>query len=253
MRLLAWVDGEVVDASEYHPQQPFVMQRIHTLEHRGFNVAEHLRLLRSASESYFAFATVCKEADAERIIGKLLKASRVTTSYSTPMVMRLDCRGVLSFEVEHPTFGQGGYLRAKRLTGVTMSFPLQNITVQDSMSVAADLLADGRSVPIGSERAILVDAEDNLISRAWLPIFVVYNNRVYTPMAHDSVEYAVACRAIEKVGLELEVRPIANSVLERMEEIFVVDIMGITSYANIRKHRLLSAVALRVASKMEPV
>lgn len=253
MRLLAWVNGRVVDASEYQPQYPYVQQRIHTLGFQASNIEEHIRLLCAASQRYFAFASLCKASDAQCIIAKLLDLSRVTKSSSVPVVMRLDCRGELSFVVEHPTFGKGGYLRAKRLAGVTLNFPIHNVDVQDSMSVSADMLADTLVAPLGGERAILVDANDNLISRSWQPIFVAFNNRVYTPKAHDSVEYQVACRAFERAGLKLEVRQIANSVLERMEEIFVVDIMGISSYAKIRKHRLLSALALRVARVMEPM
>ena len=47
-------------------------------------------------------------------------------------------------------------------------------------------------------------------------------------------------------------RDIPESALELIDEMFVADIMGITSYASIKKHRLLSSVTTRIATAMEP-
>ena len=97
-----------------------------------------------------------------------------------------------------------------------------------------------------------VDAEGKLISRPWYPIFVCYKGTWFTPTEYESVEYGVAVRAIEKVGQRLFVRDIPESALELIDEMFVADIMGITSYASIKKHRLLSSVTTRIATAMEP-
>ena len=97
-----------------------------------------------------------------------------------------------------------------------------------------------------------IGADDKLISRPWSPIFVFYKGVWFTPEEHASVEYSVAVRAIEKAGQKVYVRDIPESALELVEEVFVADIMGITSYASVKKHRLLSSVTTRVASMMEP-
>jgi hypothetical protein len=104
----------------------------------------------------------------------------------------------------------------------------------------------------GGNSAVWIDTEGNLISRPWCPIFVYYKGAWFTPSEYESVEYSVVVRAIEKVGQRLFVRDIPELALELIDEMFVADIMGITSYASIKNHRLLSAITSRVVDKMEP-
>lgn len=250
MRLLAWVDAKVVEAHEVCLDSPYVMQRVHTLGWRASHVDTHLALLREASERLFGLASLCSASDARRIIEGLLKASRVTRSFSVPVVMRLDCRGVLSFVVEPPTFGSGYYLRAKRLNGVTLIMTPPDDEVQTSASVAIEALAESRVAIFGGEMALWKDNKDILISRPWQPLFAAYDNTVYTPSMLRSVEFEVACRAIKAAGYNLEVRPIPESALLRMEELFVVDIMGVSAYGEIGGHKLLSVIAKRVAERI---
>ena len=67
-----------------------------------------------------------------------------------------------------------------------------------------------------------------------------------------SVEYNVVADAIKSVGQQLYVRDIPASALELVDEVFVADIMGLTSLASIKKHRLLSSMTTRIASVIEP-
>ena len=99
---------------------------------------------------------------------------------------------------------------------------------------------------------IYVNSEGNIISQPWSPIFVVFNGRVYTPVAHSSVEYMVAKEAIESLGLELVVRDLPYASLQRVDEVFFVDTMAVTSLFAVEKHRLLSVVTSRITSRMEP-
>lgn len=250
MKLLAWVDAKVVEAQDVCLDLPYVMQRIHTIGWRASNVDKHLALMREASEQLFGFASLCRVGDARRIIEGLLKASRVTQNYSVPVVVYLDCSGVLSFVVEPPTFGAGCYLRAKRPVGVTLRMTHPEGDVPNSASVAVDALAESRVAIYGGEKALWKDDENALISRPWMPLFAYYNGVVYTPSQLRSVEYEMACRAIESVGYDLVVRQIPESALLRMEEVFVVDIMGVTAYGEIGNHKLLSAAAKRIAERI---
>lgn len=250
MKLLAWVDAKVVEAQDVCFDQPYVMQRVHTLGWRAANVDKHLALLREASEELFGFASLCGVCDARRIIERLLESSRVTQNYSVPVAMRLDCRGVLSFVVEPPTFGAGCYLRAKRPNGVTLRTTTPEGSVQSSVSEALDAMAESRVAIYGGERALWKDADNMLISRPWMPVFAVYGDTVYTPSTLHSVEFDMTCRAIEDAGYDLEVRQIPESALQRMEELFVVDIMGVSAYGEIGGHKLLSAAAKRIAERV---
>lgn len=252
MNLQVWYDAQLCDAWSFHPDQPYVMQRVHTLNLQAHNLDHHLHLLREASEYLFGFASLCSANDAQRIISRLVERSRVNLSYSIPVVIRLDARGRLSFEVERPTFGYGAYLRAKRPRGVFVQCDAPQTVVQTSVTEAVDAMTESRVAIQGGEVAVWTDEYGGLVSRPWRPIFAAYRNRVYTPQTHTSVEYAVACRAIQRAGYELEVRPISCEVLSRMDEIFVVDIMGVSALSEIRQHRLLSAAAKRVADNMEP-
>ena len=94
--------------------------------------------------------------------------------------------------------------------------------------------------------AVLVDENSELISRPWQPVFVLFNSRVYTPKAYDTVEYIAVERAIRRAGYELTIRPIPASSLMRMDEIF----MGITSLSKIDSHSLFSVAAAQIASRM---
>ena len=252
MRLLAWVDGSVVEASALRLQTPYVMQRIHTLEGIAYNLEGHIDVLRRESECKFGFASVIGVKDAQRIIGRLLELSHVGNSLSVPVVMRLDASASLTFEVENPTFGCGGYLRAKRDVGVVLKMQAPCSVAQTSVSVALDAMANCQVNSLGGNSAVWVDGEDKLISRPWCPVFVCYKGSWFTPTEYESVEYGVAVRAIEKAGQRVYVRDIPESALELVDEMFVADIMGITSYASIKKHRLLSSLTTRVALMMEP-
>ena len=142
MRLLAWLDGGVFEAEKLRVDLPFVMQRIHTLAGKAYNVERHVDVLRRASEELFGFASLCSARDVQRIIGRLVELSRVSTMLSVPVAMRLDAEGSLSFEVEQPTFGTGGYLRAKRESGVPYVMPQPVIMAQTKASIAMDDMAD---------------------------------------------------------------------------------------------------------------
>lgn len=252
MKLLAWVDGSVVEASVFRAHKPYVMQRIHTLEGVAYNLQGHIEIMRRESAQLFGFASVIGVKDAQRIIRRLIELSRLCGEFSVPVVMRLDSQASLSFEVERPTFGRGGYLRAKRDVGVAVLQNLPTTVAQTSVSVAIDRMADCVVRHLGGDIAVWIDSENRLISRPWLPIFVYYKSTWFTPMEHDSVEYRIAVDAIEKIGQKVYVRDIPESALEIVDEIFVADVMGLTSLASIKKHRLLSSVTTRIATMMEP-
>ena len=252
MRLLAWLDGAVFEAEKLRVDLPFVQQRIHTLNGIIYHLEQHINILRTASERLFGFASLCSVKDAQRIIGKLLELSRVANSLSVPVVMRLDAIGSLSFEVEKPTYGTGGYLRAKREVGATYTMMQPTIEAQTQASVALDSMADYAVHHIGGQRAIWVDSSGHLLSRPWQPIFVYYKKCWFTPKEYNSVEYSVIARAIEAAGYRLYVRDIPESALELVDEIFVGDIMGISSFSSVKEHRLLSSITTHIASKMEP-
>ncbi len=252
MKLLVWNDGRVVEASEFRLTSPYVMQRIHTLGHCAYNVSRHLSLLNDTAISLFSFATLCRVADAERIISKLLDASRVSRSLSCPVVMRINVLGELSFEVEQPILYEGYAVRAKRLALAPLTMPMPDTISPTSVTLAIDAMADSRVRSVGGDMALWLDDHGEVISRPWMPIFAVYRGKVYTPSEYDSVEYVVTRDAIRRANIELVIHPLTVDSLMRMEEVFMVDAMGITSAASLKEHRLLSVVASRIADKMEP-
>jgi branched-subunit amino acid aminotransferase/4-amino-4-deoxychorismate lyase len=251
MKLQVWSDGRVVDASEFRLTHPFVLQRIHTLGYKAFNVAQHIDVMRRASIELFGFASLCRAEDAERIIEQLTKLSRISPILSCSVAMRLNSVGELSFEVEPSSYYSGVSLSVKRPKGVFFTVPQPTDISQNSVTVALDAMYDAR-VQDGGDMAILIDSHGEVISRPWLPIFTVFHNVVYTPMEHDSVEFCIVRDALQRAGIELVVRPIPTEALLRMDEVFVVDVMGLTSFASVEESRLLSVVAMHIASRMEP-
>jgi hypothetical protein len=253
MRHIAWIDGHVVEAAELRHDVPYVMQRIHTIRGKACNAYIHVVVMREAAEYMFAFASLITGADVERIISRLLESAYAPLDRSVPVVMRLNSRGELSFEVEEPTYGCGAYLRAKRLVGVEIEhFPPMPIMAQSSESVAIDVMTNHRVRSLGGDMALWVDSNGNLISHPWMPLFVYHKGAIFTPEEYTSVEYIVATKAIEEAGYSVYVRAIPGSALSIIDELFVVDVMGVTSLSMTRKHRLQSSVAIRVAQMMEP-
>lgn len=253
MRHIAWIDGMVIDASQLRLDIPFVLQRIHTLAGKVYNAHAHVVVLREASGYMFGFMSLITGADVERIVSKLLECAHAPIECSVPVVMRLDSRGMLSFEIESPTYGRGAYLRAKRGVGVEIehSAPIA-IMAESSESVAIDAMTECRVAHQGGDIALWTDTSGNLISRPWMPLFVYHKDNVYTPVEFHSVEYSVAARAIRAAGYNLYVHAIPSSALTAIDELFIVDIMGVNSLGVVRKHRLRSSVAIRVAKMMEP-
>ena len=249
--MLVWCDGRVVDAKEFRLSHPFVLQRIHTLGYKAYNVARHIEIMRNASMELFGFASLCRAEDAERIIAQLTQLSRISPNLSCTVAMRLNSEGELSFEVEQPSYYSGATLSVKRPKGLFLAAPEPEYISQNSVTIALDAMYDARVQDRG-DMAILVDFRKEVISRPWRPIFAVFHNVVYTPAEYDTVEYRLVRDAVRKAGIELVVRPIPMEALLRMDEVFVADVMGLMSLSSIQESRLLSVVATLVASRMEP-
>ena len=249
--MLVWSDGRVVEAKEFRLSSPFVLQRIHTLGYKAYNVAHHIEVMRRASMELFGFASLCRAEDAERIIEQLTRLSRISPNLSCTVAMRLNADGELSFEVEQPSYYSGATLSVKRPKGIFLTAPEPEGLSQNSVTVALDAMYDARVRDRG-DMAVLVDFRREVISRPWKPIFALFHNVAYTPVEYDTVEFSLARDAIKSAGIELVVRPIPMESLLRMDEVFVADVMGLTSFASIEESRLLSVVAKLVASRMEP-
>lgn len=251
MNLMVWNDGKLVEASQFRCPRSYVLQRIHTIGYRASNLGRHIMLLRESSAELFGFMSLCGVDDASKIITKLLELSRVSPNFSCAVAMRLDAEGHLSFEVETPTYYEGASLRAKRLRGALYRAVSPIALCQNSITVAVDAMADSRIAGYG-DMPLWVNDKDELISRPWRPVFTVYGNRVYTPEMFDSVEFVVAREAIVAAGFELVIHPLPVKSLKRMEEIFEVDIMGITSLYAFEEHRLLFMATTQIATRMQP-
>lgn len=251
MKLLVWSDGRVVEAKEFRLSSPFVLQRIHTLGYKAYNVAHHIEVMCRASMDLFGFASLCRAEDAERIIAQLTQLSRISPNLSCTVAMRLNSEGELSFEVEQPSYYSGATLSVKRPKGLFLAAPEPEYISQNSVTIALDAMYDARVQDRG-DVAVLVDFRREVISRPWLPIFAVFHNVVYTPAEYETVEYRLVRDAIKSAGVEFVVRPIPMEALLRMDEVFVADVMGLTSLSSIEESRLLSVVATLVASRMEP-
>lgn len=252
MKHLAWIDGRVVEASELRLDEPFVMQRIHTLAGRSFNVARHIEVLRHDSELLFGFATLYKASEVEQIIAELLRLSCASAMFSCPVDISLNGRGELSLTVGKPTFGRGAYHRSIRFVAQCITGNVPTTIAQTSESLAADAMANRRVRMYGADRALLLDENRYLISRPWMPVFVVYRGKIYTPTEFSSVEFEVAREAIIGAGVELYIADVSETALMNADEIFMVDIMGVTSMSSVANHSLLYMTASRVARYMSP-
>lgn len=249
MKLMAWCDGRVVETQEFRQTSPYIIHRLHVYKYKVYNLARHIHLMRDASMSLFGFASLCRVEDAEHIIEQLMHLSRVSPNFSCVVAMRLNSLGELSFEVEAPSYYSGFALRVNRPKGVLLTVPQPEFLSQNSITLALDAMYDARVNGRG-DVAVLVDEKEELISRPWLPVFVVFNNKIYTPKSYETVEYVTAVDAIRKAGYELTIRPIPANSLMRMDEIFTVDATGVTSLSKIADHSLFSVAAALIVEQM---
>lgn len=252
MKYLTSVDGRVCDLSELRSDLPYVMQRIHTLHGRAYNVEHHLALLCEASAELLGFTPLVDADKVRAAVAELLDMAHAPTRFSVPVAMRLNSRGEHILIVERPTFGAGAYLRAKRVDVAPVVCHTQFDEWESSASVAYDAMLDHRSYARGGERAIPVSEAGYVLSRPWLLTLVVAGDTVYSPSEHHSVEYAVARRAVEAAGMHFVVRPIPLALLDRADEILFIDIMGIIAATKIGDHRLSFSAAIRLAQQMQP-
>lgn len=246
---MVWDDGRIVEAQLFRPTLPYILHRIHTLNYQASHIARHIHLMRDASMELFGFASLCRAEDAEHIIEQLLRLSRVSPNLSCTVAMRLNSHGELSFEVEEPSYYSGISLRVIRPKGVILTTPEPEFVSQNSITLALDAMYDAR-IKSSGDVAVLVNTKKELISRPWQPIFTVFNNKIYTPVAHNTVEYTTATEAIHKAGYQLTIRPIPAESLMRMDEIFTIDTTGITSLSKIGSHNLFSVAAALIANKI---
>ena len=251
MKLLVWNDGQVVEVSNFVRPASYVLQRIHTIGYRAYHVSRHILIMREATARLYGYMSLCKVEDVERIITKLLELSRVSPLLSCAVAMRLDPYGHLSFEVEMPTYYEGMTMRAKRLRAVSIIAEKSEELAQTSVTVAIDDMCDSRILGRG-DIALWVDGKSNVISRPWRPIFAIYRGRVYTPQEFESVEYVATCKAIKALDLKLEVRSIPLSVLLKMDEVFMVDIMGVSSFVSVDKRQMFYVNTSQIAGCIEP-
>lgn len=246
-----WIDGETVESSAAADRcGVYVLERVHTLDYRVRRLAEHLARLRAACEQAFGFAPICSVGDLADDIAGLLARNRMTRRVSCPVKISVAADARMIVECESATFGAGCYLRAKMpsLAALQYDMPMPWGGYPSSLSEQAEALADLRVRISGAEKAIRLDGRMMIAGSPWSVPFLVKDNHVFAPSESTSVEYLTACEAIRAAGLPLHVRALSHRALDNADEIFTVDIMGMTSYSRIGRRPLSSTAASRIAS-----
>lgn len=247
----AWVDGRTVETWQLPATRPYVTERVHTIGYRARRIDEHLAVMRAASETMFGFSSILRAGEAERIAAGLLARNAMTRTLSCPVRLRLTAKAELIVECEEPTFGAGCYLRAMMPAAASLRYDVPPWDCRSSMNEEIASAADRIVCMSGADTAIRIDSDDMVVGRPWSPLFLVRERYVFTPCAYASVEYAMAVEAIARSGLSLHVRRFTAQALEYADELFTVDVMGMTAYSRIDGRRLSSTMAARVASFME--
>ncbi len=174
----------------------------------------------------------------------------MTRRVSCPVKISVAADARMIVECESATFGAGCYLRAKMpsLAALQYDMPMPWGGYPSSLSEQAAALADLRVRISGAEKAIRLDGRMMIAGSPWSVPFLVKDNHVFAPSESTSVEYLTACEAIRAAGLPLHVRALSHRALDNADEIFTVDIMGMTSYSRIGRRPLSSTAASRIAS-----
>jgi branched-subunit amino acid aminotransferase/4-amino-4-deoxychorismate lyase len=132
--------------------------------------------------------------------------------------------------------------------GVDVRYDVPISEVHSSLRRAVFEAAQAEAENRGARVAVRVDSDGFLRSVDDAELFVVKEYTVMTPAQPMSVEGRLLAEAIRRVGLQLEIAPIALDVADDADEIFYADHRGITALGRFNGRPLMHILAEKIAT-----
>lgn len=227
--------------------EPYIYQRIHTLDHRPLHLAEHLTLLDRYSRALFKkqYSPDIKSITSE--IDTILREGNYPIELSAFVTLRVTADGTSSLEIIGGSLYRGYALRSINPSAISLQYDLPHSDYPTSVrESAADwaqtqaLLADAKCAIRYNSAGVVVGCDD-------APLFAVKGAIVYTSSAIESLERELAIDAIRIARLELREQTITIEQLPLFDELFYFDYRGITSIGHCDGRPYMSIIVERVA------
>lgn len=242
-----YIDGCAFERDDF-PEGLYLYQTIMTFGHRPLHLGAYLALLAEASQELLHRPLPLKESDVATLISDFLRKN----GYPAAMPSSVELRYYRSGEVvllggEVSPYQKLG-LRLLMPEGVPVRYDVPISEVHSSLRRAVFEAAQAEAENRGARVAVRVDSEGLLRSADDAELFVVKEYTVMTPAPPTTVEGRLLAEAIRRVGLQLEIAPIALDVADDADEIFYADHRGMTALGRFNGRPLMHILAEKIAT-----
>ena len=227
----------------------YLYQTVHLARGRARNAEAHAARLDAASRELFGRGYAPARLAAR--IEALAAAERYPTGVSGFVRIELGADGEERLTPAGVSLYDGYALRSLQPEAVTLRYDLPLTEAPTSAREAAAQLARHMAERAGADVAVRCDREGILREADDAPLFAVAGHTVLAAPGTQSVERALAVRAVRAAGLELREEPFGCGELPRIDELFFADHRGITALARCDGQPLMSLIAERIALVME--
>ena len=233
-------------------EAPYLYQQVRTDGHQPLRLAEHCRLLNDASLRLFAREFNADIQEIEENIALCLLRDRYSKELSHIVEIRLFSEGDYAiFAVETSLYGDFE-LRAIRPRALVHNSEIGFDGMPTSAAKAHTELLRKYAEKYGCSCVICVDGNGVVNNIDGVAVMAVIDREIVVSQATESVEKSLM---IERLRLNrherVVVREISIEELRRAEEIFYVDVRGVTSISELEGEPLSDFVANAVGGGLQ--
>ena len=232
-------------------QPSALFQQIHVAHGRPRLVAEHVALLERAARRLFGLQARLSAADLEREIVAFVARKRLPDAVSSFVRLELTEEGQMRLLEGGVSLYAGYAVRSIRPQTFSLVYELP---LEEWTSVAAESVHDlmrsyarGR----GLDGVVQVDRLDRCLALGGAQLFAFREGVLLCAVEPQTVEAKLLALAADRLHIALEVGALNRAELARCDELFAVDVQGITSVARCDRYSFMSLRVERLAEEME--
>ena len=233
-------------------EAPYLYQQVRTEGYQPLRLAEHCRLLNTASQRLFGREFDVDTQELEQCIASILARDRYSKELSHIVEIRLYPEGDYAlFAVESSLYGDFE-LRAIRPRALIYNAEIGFGDMPTSAARAHTELLRKYAERYGCSCVICVDHNGIVGNIDGAALMAVIDREIIVSQAIESVEKALMIERLrERRHESIVVRDISIEELRRADEIFYVDVRGITSVSELEGEILSDFVANAVGGGLQ--
>lgn len=232
-------------------QPSALFQQIHVAHGRPRLVAEHVALLERAARRLFGLQARLSAADLEREIVAFVARKRLPDAVSSFVRLELTEEGQARLSEGGISHYAGYAVRSIRPQTFSLVYELP---LEEWTSVAAEAvhgLMRSYAHSRGMDGVVQVDRMDRCLALDGAQLFAFREGVLLCAVEPQTVEAKLLALAADRLHIALEVGALSRAELARCDELFAVDVQGITSVARCDRYSFMSLRVERLAEEME--